>query len=198
MRRSIQEIARRHEILRTRFPATDGRPVQVADGALPPIPVVDLEYLTADAREDEARRRAGMEMARSFNLTTGPLVRIFLFRLASTDHVLLFTVHHIAVDGWSLGVLIREVAALYQAFSSGEASPLPEPPIQYADYAIWQRQRLRGKLWRMSSLTGGKNYRLFRRWICPPIGRAQRGRGVFDRRRRSSSSKWSCGHPCGS
>ena len=146
MRRSIQEIARRHEILRTRFPATDGRPVQVVDGALPPIPVVDLEYLTADAREDEARRRAGMEMARSFDLTTGPLVRIFLFRLASTDHVLLFTVHHIAVDGWSLGVLIREVAALYQAFSSGEASPLPEPPIQYADYAIWQRQRLRGKL----------------------------------------------------
>jgi hypothetical protein len=110
------------------------------------LPVVDLSALPPDLREDEARRRAGEEAALPFDLARGPLLRARLLRLAEEEHVCLLTMHHIVSDGWSMGVLVREVGALYEAFSRGEESPLTELPIQYADYAVWQRNWLQGEV----------------------------------------------------
>ncbi|MEA2694874.1 MAG: hypothetical protein QOJ16_4261, partial [Acidobacteriota bacterium] len=147
---SLDEIARRHAVLRTTFRMVDGAPVQVIAppaGTGLPLPRVDLAALPATPREAEARRLAGEEAARPFDLARGPLVRAALLRLTSgagEEHVALFTLHHIVADGWSMGVLIRELAALYPARRAGETSPLPPLPVQYADFAVWQRQRLAG------------------------------------------------------
>jgi amino acid adenylation domain-containing protein len=143
------EIARRHETLRTTFPELDGEPSQVI--ALPgpwDLPVVDLSGLPlpADtARDTEARRLAEAEARRAFSLERGPLVRTTLVRLAPDDHLLLVNLHHIVSDGWSVGVLLEELAALYGAALAGTPSPLPELPVQYADYAAWQRRWLSGE-----------------------------------------------------
>ncbi|MCP4660109.1 MAG: AMP-binding protein, partial [bacterium] len=106
----------------------------------------DLESLTAAAREAESRRLAARDARRPFDLTRGPLLRVTLLRPAPAEHVMLFTIHHIVSDGWSMGVLIREVAALYGALAAGRPSPLAEPSIQYADFAVWQRQWLEGEV----------------------------------------------------
>jgi hypothetical protein len=144
----LGEIVRRHETLRTTF-RTDGAdgPVQVIASPRPfPLGCVDLAELPAAEREREARALARAEAGRSFDLAREAVLRVVVLRLAPGEHVALFTLHHVAGDGWSVGVLVREVAALYASFSRGEASPLPELPVQYADYAAWQRRWLQGEV----------------------------------------------------
>jgi len=145
LEKSLNEIVRRHEALRTTFPTVDGDPVQVVNPAYTlDLPVVDLETLPVDERESTARRLASAEAQRRFDLATGPLIAACLFRLAADEHLFALTVHHIVSDGWSLGVLFQELATLYRAAVRGTASPLPELPIQYGDFAAWQRQWLQG------------------------------------------------------
>ena len=144
--RTFNEIVRRHETLRTAFIAVAGQPVQVVNAALSlPLPLVDLSALHGDERAAELQRLRRAEAERRFDLSCAPLLRVSLVRLTPNEHVALFTMHHIVSDGWSIGVLVREVAVLYQAYAAGKESPLPELPIQYADYAVWQRERLQGE-----------------------------------------------------
>ncbi len=144
---SLHEIVRRHAVLRTRFAAVDDVPHQIV-GPVPDLllPVIDLSGLPERVRDAEARRLAVVAVLHPFDLTRGPLLRAVLLRLGAQDHAALLAVHHIASDGWSTGVLLREVALLYEAFSQGRPSPLTELPVQYADYAAWQRQWLRGEV----------------------------------------------------
>ncbi|HEX4495131.1 MAG TPA: amino acid adenylation domain-containing protein [Thermoanaerobaculia bacterium] len=138
---ALQEVTARHETLRTTFVAMDGEPVQVVAAALDlPLPVVDLRGLSGG--EEAARELAWQAARRPFDLARGPLLRALLLRLADDEHRLLLNVHHIVADGWSMGVLIREILTLYGAFVGGLPSPLPELPVQYVDYAVWQREWL--------------------------------------------------------
>jgi amino acid adenylation domain-containing protein len=147
LERIFTEIVRRHEALRTTFDLRDGRPVQViAPERSPGLPLLDLTGLPRDAREAQARALAAGEARRPFDLRSGPLLRLSLVRLDAREHLLLLTLHHIVADGWSLDVLLREIAALHAAFSQGRPSPLPELPAQYADFAVWQRSWLRGEV----------------------------------------------------
>ncbi|HVR95493.1 MAG TPA: condensation domain-containing protein, partial [Thermoanaerobaculia bacterium] len=140
---TLSEVVRRHEALRTAFAAPEGSPVQVIRPATTfPLPCVDLSALPANRRQAEAVLLAGEEAGRPFDLARGPLFRGVLLRLADEEHVVALTMHHIVSDGWSLGILTREVAALYQAFLEGKPSPLPELPIQYGDFAVWQHSWL--------------------------------------------------------
>ncbi|HEX6751683.1 MAG TPA: amino acid adenylation domain-containing protein [Longimicrobium sp.] len=146
LERALGEVVRRHETLRTTFGETEGVPFQVVHPAgAARLEVSDLSGLAPAEREAEARRLAREEAQRLFDLRRGPLLRAHLLRLGEDDHVLLLVMHHIVSDGWSMGVLARELGALREAFARGEASPLPEPPVQYADYAVWQRARLAGE-----------------------------------------------------
>jgi amino acid adenylation domain-containing protein len=147
LRWALGEIVRRHEVLRTRFLTVQGSPVQVVDPpALLPLPEVDLRSL-AEKERTACLTRLGTEAARQpFDLARGPLLRTTLVRLAGERYVLLFAMHHIVTDGWSTGVLARELGALYAAALAGEPSPLPELRIQYADFASWQRQWLQGEV----------------------------------------------------
>jgi len=143
----LNEIVQRHEIWRTTFQTIEGRSVQVIHPAQPiTLPLFDLQQLSEAEQEQQVQRLATEEAQKPFNLAHWPLVRVTLLRLAKTKHVMLFTMHHIVSDGWSKGVLIREVAALYDAFSQGRPSPLSELPIQYADFAVWQQQWLQGQV----------------------------------------------------
>jgi amino acid adenylation domain-containing protein len=147
LERTVNEIVRRHESLRTTFRTVDGQPEQAIAATLEiPLPVIDLSPLSGDARASEAARLADAEAQRPFDLAAGPLIRTTLLRLGSTEYVFLLTLHHIIADGWSLDVLFRELAALYPAFAAGRPSPLPELPVQYADYAAWQREWLQGEV----------------------------------------------------
>ncbi|HEY3567953.1 MAG TPA: amino acid adenylation domain-containing protein, partial [Thermoanaerobaculia bacterium] len=144
---SLRAIVRRHEALRTTFETRAEGPVQAVHSRMEvPLPAVDLRALPAGARETEALRLAREEAERPFDLARGPLLRAALVRLGQEDWRILLTLHHIVSDGWSMGVLVEEIAALYPALRAGEAPRLPELPIQYADYAVWQRQRLQGEL----------------------------------------------------
>ena len=147
LEKSLNEIVRRHEALRTTFTAMQGEPLQVIRPALPLTMVLkDLRKVPESEREVELLRLAVEDAQRPFNLSQGPLIRATLLRLDQKDHVLLLTLHHIVSDGWSMGVLFRELSVLYKAFGSKESSPLPELPIQYADFAVWQRQWLQGEV----------------------------------------------------
>ncbi|HEU0055102.1 MAG TPA: amino acid adenylation domain-containing protein, partial [Longimicrobium sp.] len=147
LERALGEIIRRHESLRTVFREVDGGAVQViAPFAGFSLPTHDLSGLSETARETEVRRRAREDAARPFDLAEGPLVRAALLRAADEEHVLLLCIHHIVSDGWSTGVLFRELGALYAAFARGEGDPLAPLPVQYADYAVWQRERLAGEV----------------------------------------------------
>ncbi|MFP2934847.1 condensation domain-containing protein, partial [Pyxidicoccus sp. 3LG] len=138
-------LVRRHESLRTTFSSHQGEPVQVIHPASDfLLPVVDLGALSPEHREAEAHRLATEQGVHPFDLSRGPLFRASLLRLAPDDHVLLLNTHHIVSDGWSLGVLVRELAAFYEAFASGTQPNLPPLPVQYADYSVWQRNWLRG------------------------------------------------------
>jgi len=147
LERCFNEIVRRHEALRTTFSTVEEDPVQViAASANVSLPVIDLSRFSETEREDEARRLAREEADKPFDLRQGPLFRTALIGLGKYDHVLLLTLHHIVSDGWSMGVLYRELSALYQAFANEEPSPLADLPIQYADFAVWQRDWLRGEV----------------------------------------------------
>ncbi|HET7232709.1 MAG TPA: non-ribosomal peptide synthase/polyketide synthase [Longimicrobium sp.] len=147
LERALGEIVRRHEALRTTFAEVDGSPVQViAPFGGFALPVEDLSALGEADREASARRRAGEEAARPFDLAAGPLFRAALLRLGGEDHVLLLSMHHVVSDGWSMGVFFRELSALYEAYRAGRESPLPELAVQYADYAVWQREQLAGEV----------------------------------------------------
>ena len=137
---------RRHESLRTVFADRDGDPYQVILPPAPrPIPRIDLAALPAARREEEAWALAEAEARRLFDLARGPLWRTHLIHLDGGDHLLLVTMHHIISDAWSLGVFYRELSLLYTAYLSGRPSPLPELPVQYPDFALWQRDRLQGE-----------------------------------------------------
>ncbi|PTL75142.1 non-ribosomal peptide synthetase, partial [Vitiosangium sp. GDMCC 1.1324] len=147
LRRSFEELVRRHESLRTTFISRDGQPAQIIAPSLSiPLEVLDLQDVPASERENRARELLRQEGLRPFDLAQGPLLRTCLLRLAPDDHVLLVTQHHIISDGWSMGVLVREIAALYAAFSAGQQPALPLLPIQYADFAQWQRSWLQGEV----------------------------------------------------
>ena len=151
LHQSLNEIVKRHEVLRTTFAIVDGRPVQVIAPTLTiTLPVVDLRELACalpeTERETEVQRLVSEEANLPFDLAKGPLLRATVLQLGEKEYVGLLTMHHIASDGWSIGILIRELAALYQAFSFGRSSPLPELPIQYADFACWQRQWLHSEV----------------------------------------------------
>ncbi|MCP4654206.1 MAG: amino acid adenylation domain-containing protein, partial [bacterium] len=139
--RALSEIVRRHEVLRTRFETVEGKPVQVIRPASAvPLPMLDLSRLGDPQRRAEARRLALDEARRPFDLAQGPVLRVRLLRSTPQEHTLLVTVHHIAFDDGSLEVFLHELAALYPALSAGRSPGLPELPVQYADFATWQRQ----------------------------------------------------------
>jgi len=147
LEQTLTEVIRRHEVLRTRFGTVGGRAVQVIEAAAPvQLEVEELSELEVAEREARVRELAQEEAATPFDLSRGPLLRVKLVRLDEQDHVVLLTLHHIVMDGWSLGIFIREIATLYEAFIEGKPSPLPELAIQYADFALWQRAYLQGEV----------------------------------------------------
>src|ERR1700730_139576 len=147
LEQSLNEIVRRHEVLRTTFATVEGEPVQLIAEALSlTVPVVDLTQLPDTERDRQAQRLANEEAQRPFDLEQGPLVRASLIRLAEDDHFFLLTMHHIISDGWALLLFFQELSTLYAAFSRGEPSQLKDLPIQYADYAAWQRTWLQGEV----------------------------------------------------
>jgi aspartate racemase len=142
----LNEIVRRHEIYRTTFPVFNGRPVELIHQPKPVhLPVVDLEALPTSLHEAEARRLTGEELRTPFDLAELPLVRWTLLRLSADEHLLIHVEHHLVHDGWSVHVFLTELMELYKAFSAGGPSPLPELPVQFADYAYWQRQWMQGE-----------------------------------------------------
>jgi amino acid adenylation domain-containing protein/non-ribosomal peptide synthase protein (TIGR01720 family) len=148
--RSLRELVRRHEVLRTVYGVEDGRGVQRirhhAATELTELPLVDLTGLPPGERRPAGSRIAEEQARRPFDLACGPVIRALLLRLAADDHTLVLVIHHIATDGWSTGILSREMASLYESFSRGEAPALPELPVQYADFAVWQRGWLSGEV----------------------------------------------------
>ena len=145
MERVINELIQRHEVLRTTLKSVDGLPVQVITPDLKiTLDPVSLEHLPEAERYGEAVRLTTKEFARAFDLEKGPLVRVGLLRLAPDDFVLQVNMQHAITDRWSFAVFEKELAVLYQAFATGHPSPLPELPIQFADYAVWQRERMNG------------------------------------------------------
>jgi hypothetical protein len=146
MERSFGEIIKRHEALRTTFKDVNGVPAQIIGKVRPfKLALVDLSGLSPEEREYEVTRLVTEDALTSFDLAQGPLMRVSLLRLDDDEYVVRFTLHHIVSDGWSTGIFVKEWSALYQAFSQGRPSPLPEPPIQYADFAQWQRQWMEGR-----------------------------------------------------
>jgi thioesterase domain-containing protein len=147
LEQSQNEIIRRHEILRTAFPSVDGQPsLAIAPELTLSIPIVDLREFPPDRREVEAKRLANVEVRRPFVISQRPLLRLKLLRLDEEDHILIFNMHRIICDGTSSDIFFRELIALYQAFSTHQPTPLVPLPIQYADFAHWQRQWLQGEV----------------------------------------------------
>ncbi|AGC45224.1 non-ribosomal peptide synthetase [Myxococcus stipitatus DSM 14675] len=145
--KTFDELVRRHEALRTSFRSENGVAVQVISPETKvSLREVHLDGLPESSREEEARRHVEQEVLRPFDLTQGPLLRVTLVKLSEEEHVLVLVLHHIVSDGWSTGVLVKEVAALYEAFAEGRESPLKELEVQYADYAEWQRGWLKGEV----------------------------------------------------
>jgi len=147
LRQSIEKIIERHEVLRTAFAAVEGQPIQVVAAAGDwTLPLIDLSSRSPDDRQAQVQRLSASSAREPFDLGQSSLLRAKLLRLDETEHVLLLTVHHIVFDGWSLGVFLRELAEFYQAFSSNDLPLLSPLPIQYADFAAWQRQQLQGEI----------------------------------------------------
>jgi hypothetical protein len=145
LQRTLNEIVRRHEVLRTSFPAENGEPRQEVAGDME-VGVTVVSLRGEGRAEEEARRIAEEEARRPFDLGRGPLLRAKVVEIGEQDYVLLVTMHHVVSDGWSVGVLIREFTTLYEAYKRGQESPLPELKIQYGDYAHWQRGWLKGEV----------------------------------------------------
>ncbi|MCB0212779.1 MAG: non-ribosomal peptide synthetase, partial [Anaerolineae bacterium] len=147
LQQSLSEIIRRHETLRTTFSTIDGETRQVIhEKNAVELPLINLQHLLAEARETSVKQLATDEALRPFDLACDLMLRAKLLQLGPDEHVLLLTMHHIASDGWSLGILVGELTVLYAAFSHDKSAPLPELPIQYADFAVWQRQWLQGEI----------------------------------------------------
>ncbi|MCP4699522.1 MAG: amino acid adenylation domain-containing protein, partial [Gammaproteobacteria bacterium] len=146
LERAFNEIVRRHEVLRTGFAMVNGKTVQVIVPDLTlRLAAADLRHLPADEQSAEVQRRAAEEVRHPFDLAKAPLLRVTLLRLAPEEYILFTAIHHIVSDGWSTGIIIRELSALYKAYAAGASSPLPELPVQYADFAIWQKEWLSGE-----------------------------------------------------
>ncbi|MEM7556783.1 MAG: amino acid adenylation domain-containing protein, partial [Cyanobacteria bacterium P01_A01_bin.84] len=142
LEKSLNEIIRRHEIFRTSFEEVNGKPFQKINPNITlKLPIIDLSHLEDEKTEIEIQRLAIQEAQQTFDLTQAPLLKAKLVGLNEQEHILLLTMHHIVFDGWSVGVLIKELAAIYGAFLTAKTSPLPELSIQYADFAIWQKQQ---------------------------------------------------------
>ncbi|MBV8887447.1 MAG: non-ribosomal peptide synthetase, partial [Chroococcidiopsidaceae cyanobacterium CP_BM_RX_35] len=147
LEQSLVEIVRRHEILRTTFPLVNGQPSQVISPNISlKLPIIDLREIPLERREDEAHLRATKEARQPFDLIRGPVLRVKLLRLSAAEHLLVWNMHCIVCDGSSADLFYRELTTLYAAISVGKPSPLPELPIQYADFASWQRQWLQGEV----------------------------------------------------
>ena len=147
LERSLNEIVHRHEALRTTFSMIGGEPVQaIAPSLTVALSMEDLSGCAEEEREEKARQLVREEAHRPFDLSEGPLFRSKLLRLGDEDHILLLTMHHIVSDGWSMGVLQRELSVLYRAFMNGHSSPLVDLPIQYGDFAKWQGEWLQGEV----------------------------------------------------
>jgi amino acid adenylation domain-containing protein len=147
LERTFNEIVRRHETLRTTFMVEDGQPLQaIAPSATIPLQVLDLQHLGCEDRDVEAKRMINAQLKHAFDLSTGPLLRVTILALSDTEHILLINMHHIICDDWSLGILIREIGILYTAFAQNQTAPLLELPLQYADFAQWQREWLQGEV----------------------------------------------------
>ncbi|HLM57775.1 MAG TPA: amino acid adenylation domain-containing protein, partial [Pyrinomonadaceae bacterium] len=145
LEQSLNEIVSRHEALRTTFVTVGGRPVQSIAPALEiKVALTNLDALDADAQAKEVERLSLLDSREAFDLTRGPLLRASLLRLRADEHILVVTIHHIVSDAWSLSVLVGELAALYEAFDEGRRPALPALPVQYADFALWQRERMQG------------------------------------------------------
>ena len=146
LERSVNEVVRRHEALRTRFEVEESKPVQVIDEWRPRrLEIADLTSVPREDRNEEVERIVSEEAETGFDLRRGPLLRVKVLKLDEDEHVLLYVMHHIVSDAWSMGILIREMGTLYRAYSCGEESPLEELPIQYADFSVWQREWLQGE-----------------------------------------------------
>ncbi|MEH2068925.1 MAG: amino acid adenylation domain-containing protein [Nostoc sp.] len=147
LEQSLSELIRRHEVLRTTFPTVDGQPVQVIspDTALT-LPIPNLQGLSAEEQSDRIQQIAKSFASKPFDLAIDPLVQFTLLQLSNQEYVLLLKMHHIIYDGWSLDIFKRELSQLYAAFAQRLPNPLPELPIQYADFAVWQRQWLTGEV----------------------------------------------------
>ncbi|MFN6571978.1 amino acid adenylation domain-containing protein [Dendronalium sp. ChiSLP03b] len=144
---TLNEIVQRHEVLRTTFATMEGKPVQLILPTLNlTLPTINLEELSEVEQEAEVKKLVIQEIQQPFNLTQAPLLRATLLRLSEIEHILIFTMHHIISDGWSMGILIKEVAVLYKAFLKKQLSPLSELPIQYVEFAAWQQQWLKGEI----------------------------------------------------
>ncbi len=147
LKRSLSEIVRRHEILRTSFPIKDGEPKQEVLPFRPiELPLLDLSCMAEKEREQAASVQRQQEYERPFDLEEAPPLRIGLVKLGPKEHVLQIVMHHIISDGWSEAILEEELKALYDAYCSGRPSPLHEMEIQYADYSLWQREWLQGEV----------------------------------------------------
>ncbi|AMO93245.1 D-alanine--poly(phosphoribitol) ligase, subunit 1 [Collimonas fungivorans] len=147
LEQALQALVDRHESLRTRFEAIDGVPQQQVLAQLQvKWHLVDLSALTAEQGQAQVREVAQAEARQIFDLKTGPLLKASLVRLGAQEHVALLTLHHIVTDGWSMGVFVKELAALYGQYAAGEAAQLAPLPVQYADYAMWQRSWLQGEM----------------------------------------------------
>ncbi len=147
LEQSLHEIIKRHEVWRTNFNIVNGEPVQEITTQLNwDLSIINFEHLSGKDWESEVKQFAAESARQPFNLAKGLLVRANLLRLSAEEYILLVTMHHIITDGWSCGVFLRELSTLYAAFSQNQPSPLPDLPIQYADFAVWQRDRLQGEL----------------------------------------------------
>jgi amino acid adenylation domain-containing protein len=147
LKQSLREVVQRHGTLRTKFQLVNGTPMQVlAEYMEPSITIIDLQNVPATAQATEVEQWIVQEAQRPFDLENGPLFRAKLLCLHPNEHIFLLTMHHIISDGWSIGVLIREMTALYKTFSQQSHSPLSPLPIQYIDFTQWQRQLLQGEV----------------------------------------------------
>ncbi|MEE8302751.1 MAG: condensation domain-containing protein, partial [Candidatus Tectomicrobia bacterium] len=146
LQQTLNAIVTRHDVLRTTFTTVDGEAVQVISAPCAvPLTISDLRDCPDAQRETELQRQLTQEARRPFHLDRDIMLRAILFQLGEAEHVLLLVIHHIASDGWSMGVLMRELGAFYNTFATGAPTSLPSLPIQYADYAVWQRQWLQGE-----------------------------------------------------
>ena len=173
--RALNEIVRRHEVLRTTFRLVGDQPAAfVAQELQIPLEAVDLTSCAEGEREQQVLQLATSESRKAFDLARGPLLRTRLLRLGPADWVFLLAMHHIVCDGWSSSVFSRELSQLYSAFVAGNPSPLEDLPIQYADFAYWQREWLRGSGWSGSSAIGENNWPICQCSNCLRTGRVLR------------------------